>query len=141
MLDLRAASIAANRFGFGARPGELDAIAKDPRAWLTRQLAPEEVHGTGATAWPAQLAEFLQARREKKVEIDAAKMMRKALLQEFRGAAAKRTIDAANSPTPFRERLVQFWSNHFTVSVQRPVVAPAAIGCENEAIRPNILGN
>jgi uncharacterized protein (DUF1800 family) len=141
MLDLKAASIAANRFGFGARPGELDAIAKDPRAWLTRQLTAEAPQIAGTPAWPAQLAEFLQARREKKADIEAAKAMRKALRQEFRAAAAQRTIDAANSPTPFRERLVQFWSNHFTVSVQRPVVAPAALGFENEAIRPNILGN
>src|SRR6185312_7691966 len=141
MLDLKAASIAANRFGFGAKPGELDAIAKDPRAWLTQQLAAPAPQAIGVPSWPAQLAEFLQARREKKADIDAAKMMRKALMQEFRAAAAKRTIDAANSPTPFRERLVQFWSNHFTVSVQRPIVAPAALGFENEAIRPNILGN
>jgi len=141
MLDLKAASIAANRFGFGARPGELDAIAKDPRGWLTRQLAGEAPQAADAPIWPAQLAGFLQAQREKKADIDAAKMMRKALQQEFRGAAAKRTIDAANSATPFRERLVQFWSNHFTVSIQRAVVVPAAIGFENEAIRPNILGN
>ena len=141
MLDLKAASIAANRFGFGARPGELDAIAQDPRAWLSRQLAAEAPQATGTPAWPAQLAEFLQARREKKEDIDAAKMMRQKLVQDFRAAAAQRTIDAANSATPFRERLVQFWSNHFTVSVQRPIVAPAALGFENEAIRPNILGN
>jgi uncharacterized protein (DUF1800 family) len=141
MLDLKAASIAANRFGFGARPGELDTIAKDPREWLRQQLAAETPQATGTPSWPAQLAEFLQARREKKADIEAAKAMRTALLREFRVAAAMRTLDAANSPTPFRERLVQFWSNHFTVSVQRPVVAAAAIGFENEAIRPNILGN
>jgi uncharacterized protein (DUF1800 family) len=141
MLDLKAASIAANRFGFGARPGELDTIAKDPREWLRQQLAAETPQATGTPSWPAQLAEFLQARREKKADIEAAKAMRTALLREFRVAAAMRTLDAANSPTPFRERLVQFWSNHFTVSVQRPVVAEAAIGFENEAIRPNILGN
>ena len=141
MLDLKAASIAANRFGFGAKPGELDAIAKDPRAWLNRQLAVEAPQAAGTSSWPSQLTEFLQARRERKLDIDAVKVIRQKLLQQFRAAAAKRTIDAANSPTPFRERLVQFWSNHFTVSVQRPVVAPAALGFENEAIRPNILGN
>jgi uncharacterized protein (DUF1800 family) len=141
MLDLKAASIAANRFGFGAKPGELDSIAQDPRAWLSRQLAAEAPRAAGTPAWPAQLAEFLRMRRERKTDLDGVKMVRKALRQQFRAAAAQRTIDAANSPTPFRERLVQFWSNHFTVSVQRPVVAPAAIGFENEAIRPHITGN
>ncbi|HEX4507205.1 MAG TPA: DUF1800 domain-containing protein [Alphaproteobacteria bacterium] len=139
MLDLKAASIAANRFGLGAKPGELDAIAKDPRAWLSRQLVAETVAGTAS--WPAQLTGFLKAQHERKADIDAFKEFRKAMQQDFRAAAAKRTLDAANSPTPFRERLVQFWSNHFTVSVQRPVVVPTAVGFENEAIRPNIFGN
>ena len=30
--------IAANRFGLGAKPGELARIDKDPRAWLLDQL-------------------------------------------------------------------------------------------------------
>jgi len=144
MLDLKAASIAANRFGFGARPGELDTIAQDPRGWLRQQLtqeAPQAPQANGTTPSSAQLSEFLQVRRERKTDPDAAKMMRKALQQDFRAAAAKRTLDAAGSAAPFRERLVQFWSNHFTVSIQRPVVAPVAVGFENEAIRPNVLGN
>src|SRR5688572_13987100 len=33
-----AATIAANRFGLGARPGELDQIGADARGWLERQL-------------------------------------------------------------------------------------------------------
>jgi len=140
MLDLKAAAIAANRFGFGAKPGELDAIAADPHAWLRRQLTPETPASVG-TPSSAQLNQFLQARKERKTDVDAAKMMAKTLRDDFRAAAAKRTLDAANSATPFRERLVQFWSNHFTVSIQRPVVIPVAIGFENEAIRPNVLGN
>src|ERR1700743_133130 len=101
MLDLKAASIAANRFGFGAGRGELDAIAKDPRGWLKQQLAldAERVVGTPSSA---QLSQFLQARREAKADPDAAKMARKELQQDFRAAAAKRTLDAANSPAPFR---------------------------------------
>jgi uncharacterized protein (DUF1800 family) len=121
MLDLKAAAIAANRFGFGAKPGELDAIAADPRAWLRHQLIPE-APATVGTPSSAQLNQFLQARKERKTDVDAAKTMAKTLREDFRAAAAKRTLDAANSATPFRERLVQFWSNHFTVSIQRPIV-------------------
>lgn len=32
------AAIAANRFGLGARPGDLPAIAPDPQGWLLDQL-------------------------------------------------------------------------------------------------------
>jgi uncharacterized protein (DUF1800 family) len=37
-----AAVIAANRFGLGARPGEIARISPDPKAWLLAQLAPED---------------------------------------------------------------------------------------------------
>ncbi|MEI9989839.1 MAG: DUF1800 family protein [Rhizomicrobium sp.] len=33
--------IAANRFGLGARPGEVAAVSGDPRGWLLAQLTPE----------------------------------------------------------------------------------------------------
>ncbi len=33
-----AAAIAANRFGLGARPGELAVVESDPEGWLRRQL-------------------------------------------------------------------------------------------------------
>ena len=40
-MSLQDAVIAANRFGLGARPGELRTIAGDPRGWLRAQLTPE----------------------------------------------------------------------------------------------------
>ena len=40
-MSLQDATIAANRFGLGARPGEIKAIAGDPRGWLIAQLEPE----------------------------------------------------------------------------------------------------
>jgi uncharacterized protein (DUF1800 family) len=42
--------------------------------------------------------------------------------------------------TPFLERLVHFWSNHFTVSAKRATIAIAVSAFEREAIRPNIFG-
>jgi uncharacterized protein (DUF1800 family) len=41
---------------------------------------------------------------------------------------------------PFAERLVWFWSNHFTVSAQNPRDIMFAGAFEREAIRPNING-
>lgn len=35
------ATVAVNRFGLGARPGEIAAVARDPRGWLLGQLVPE----------------------------------------------------------------------------------------------------
>jgi uncharacterized protein (DUF1800 family) len=139
MLDLRAAAIAANRFGFGPKNGELAAIAADPRGWLKDQIKPMQSPAAGNPS-SARLAEFLQARKDRKTDADLAKMFQKDLREDFKNDAAHRTLAAAASATPFRERLVQFWSNHFTVSIQRPIVIPVAIGFENEAIRPNVTG-
>src|ERR1700712_3609221 len=35
--------IAANRFGLGARPGEVARASSDPRGWLTAQIAPADM--------------------------------------------------------------------------------------------------
>ncbi|MCW5643620.1 MAG: DUF1800 domain-containing protein [Rhodoferax sp.] len=43
------AAVALNRFGLGARPGEIAAVRPDPRGWLHAQLRPE-------TALPAPMA-------------------------------------------------------------------------------------
>ena len=51
-----------------------------------------------------------------------------------------RTNAAIESDVPFRERLVHFWSNHFTVSAKRPQIAIAVGAFEREAVRPHIFG-
>jgi uncharacterized protein (DUF1800 family) len=51
-----------------------------------------------------------------------------------------RTLAAIESETPLVERLVVFWSNHFTVSIQRGEIAGLCGPFEREAIRPYVLG-
>lgn len=47
---------------------------------------------------------------------------------------------AITSPTPMIERLVHFWSNHFSVSVGKPGTQFEAGPHEFTAIRPHVLG-
>ena len=47
---------------------------------------------------------------------------------------------AITTETPFLERLVYFWSNHFCVSAAKGPVRGLAGGYEREAIRPHVLG-
>ena len=35
------AAVALTRFGLGAKPGEIDAVAADPRGWLEAQARPD----------------------------------------------------------------------------------------------------
>ena len=59
----------------------------------------------------------------------------------FRREVLARFNHAYAQPVGFVERLVQFWSNHFTVSIQKGLPLRALAGpFEREAIRPNVLG-
>lgn len=44
------------------------------------------------------------------------------------------------TPAPFRERLVWFWANHFTISLRRGQCAALAGAFVEEAIRPHGTG-
>jgi uncharacterized protein (DUF1800 family) len=48
---------------------------------------------------------------------------------------------AIESGTPFVERLVHFWSNHFAISADKQLVGPICGLYEQEAIRPHVLGD
>jgi len=135
-MPLDDATIALGRFAMGAAPGERAAIAADPRGWVAAQLSrPDLAPGLERFRSGAdQVLLTLRAHRDK--DQDA----KTALRQDYLAEAAARTRAGALSATPVRERLVRFWSNHFTVSIQRPVVLPLAGAFEREAIRPHVTG-
>jgi uncharacterized protein (DUF1800 family) len=63
--------------------------------------------------------------------------MYKTLIQDM----SVRTLHATLTPASFRERLVRFWSDHFSVDFNKNLLTtPTAITMEREAIRPNVTG-
>jgi len=130
---------ALNRFGLGARP---DQTLADPRSWLQDQLAapapvPEVLAGLDTSS--EVLREATGARQAGE---DQARALRRTWRRErLPRERAARTLAAVRSESPFQERLVAFWSNHFTVSVARPEVVPLAGAFEREAIRPRVVGS
>ena len=145
--------IATNRFGLGARPGEAAKAASDPRGWLLAQLenpAASTLPGGGLKTTEQALSEyfaFQSARRKAQKQV---KDDEDALREAMKDMAKPRTILAQEigartrfavvTEQSFRERLVRFWANHFTVSITRNTVVPVAGSFEREAIRPNITG-
>ena len=132
-------AIAANRFGLGARPGELAEIAGNPGEWLARQLI--------AAPLPEPLADLQTGDRQYIALLQALAMepTRRALVfrrmrQAFDREAAIHAVVAAVSERPFRERLVRFWCNHFSVSVNNPALYPLAHAFEREVVRANLDG-
>ncbi|MGH8191486.1 MAG: DUF1800 domain-containing protein [Rhodanobacteraceae bacterium] len=165
-----AATAAVNRFGLGAKPGEL-AGAHDPRGWLDAQIArgpdgSESFAGLptsldylreeaalqatrrdfkqGGRGRPAFLTAGVQSPPARGGNAEAAGLKR--ALQPYRkqeraqllAEAAARWRVATTTDTPFVERLVRFWSNHFAVSVDKRPARLFAAPMEREAIRPHV---
>jgi len=144
----RNAVIAANRFGLGARPGELGRIAGDPEAWLVNQIQGPSRTPSAIRELPRShkvLVEVQNVRRERREmrkaddpDADIVKAYGKLVRRHYINQTSARYRAAAVSETPFHERLVHFWSNHFAVSAEKQPMPAIAGLFENEAIRPNV---
>ena len=159
-------TIALNRFGLGARPG--DQAPADPKRWLLQQLDRFQPRPQALAQVPsraqvvAQLADYLAAQQmaarakrqlatamptgaaqsqQADPQADATKRyFRQSIRDDYLTMNAGRLDCALTTDTPFVERLVTFWANHFAVSVDKlPVIGLAGL-LEFEAIRPHVLG-
>ncbi len=134
------AFVAATRFGLGARPGDLETIAPDPKGWLLAQLDgadPTAARLANETSTVAQVREFMSMRGASETARDAFQISRR---RTYTRDMSARELAAASTDAPFRERWVRHWSNHFTVSVVRNEVLTLAGPFEREAIRPYCTG-
>lgn len=119
------------RFGLGRSPN--DPSPSDPAAWLAGQLAAEDRGPDGASVADA-FAAIAQDRTDRPPPGQPGRAR-----QIFQAETAALEDWAIATPNPFRERLVWFWANHFTVS-QRGGVAPLAGAYVRDAIRPHATG-
>jgi uncharacterized protein (DUF1800 family) len=170
-MDSKTAISALNRFGLGARPGDLASV-HDPREWLAAQIARGPDGGEAFAGLPDSLDylreeyRLLATRREfrsghrgwrdfpagtmqatpKDGQANAAALKR--ALKPYREEARKQLLAetaaryrvAITTDTPFVERLVHFWSNHFAVSIDKRPARLFAAPMEREAIRPHVTG-
>ncbi|MDR3539176.1 MAG: DUF1800 domain-containing protein [Acetobacteraceae bacterium] len=120
------------RFGLGRRPAE--ALPTDPAAWLLSQLqGPDPAAGMG----PRTADGLAALRADRKNKPPPGESQSRAL---FRDGAVAQLANALTTQAPFRERLVWFWTNHFTVSVRRGQCAAVLPSFVAEAIRPHVTG-
>lgn len=134
--------VAPIRFGYGLRADE--APPADPEGWLLGQLAAD------APTLPYTPLAALQAasRAERPVPAGrpAAEPEPALLGTRISFGALLRTEELAwiehrlASGSPFRDRLVDFWANHLTISRRIPGIAPYVPAYEHEAIRPHVVG-
>lgn len=143
---MTAAALALNRFGLGARPD--DTPPGDPSAWLLAQLTAYEPLPLAWKSLP-RTAELIDVWNKMQRSVRQAPEgqrsgIREAYLREgskqYQAAVGARTSSALQTATPFVERLVHFWSNHFAVSVDKLLIVGLAGSFEADAIRPHVLG-
>ncbi|HUX72433.1 MAG TPA: DUF1800 domain-containing protein [Steroidobacteraceae bacterium] len=159
--DPRRAASAVNRFGLGARPGDFPQVA-DPADWLLAQTQRPPAGGEQFDGLPDSL-DYLKL--ESKVVLERRALRRQGAMApapapaaggkpvnplariyiktfgaDLRREAVARWQVAATTDTPFSERLVRFWSNHFAVSIDKGPARLYAAPMEREAIRPHVNG-
>ncbi len=129
---------------FASLPGSLEIMAREREYRLQRRRARNQA---GAPAADPQQG---MADTEMSTAMPAGKAVgdrtaRTPLQQEIRRDAmadiALRYRIAATTSTPFIERLVHFWSNHFAISIDKNSARLLAAPMEREAIRPHVLGH
>ncbi len=158
-------AIAANRFGLGARPGELAVIGGGSRDWLRAQLegpAPQ-IAADGLQSSASILTQIYDLRRairaarrrsdgdggggrqeggaDDAAAVKAFKKLPQLIRPIYLAEAGARFRESVSTDRPFIERLTHFWENHFAVSADKSVVPALAGSYEREAIRPYVLGN
>ena len=119
------------RFGFGRRGSE--PVPEDPSAWLLGQLSGAD-SGPPGPSMADGFAALVQDRANRGT--DAPKLVGPLFKAEVDALVAQ----ALTTPTPFRERLVWFWANHFTISLRGGRTAAVGGDYIRAAIRPNVTG-
>ena len=137
------AALATHRFGLGARPGEIETIGSGAEAWLWAQTGPAPLpaifqHLPSAADILAAAPVLGKVPKEERMTANRKLVQRSLAL--FSEEVALRYANAFATREGFRERLVRFWSNHFTVSVSANRARGLVGAFEREVIRPHIAG-
>ncbi|WOH39455.1 DUF1800 domain-containing protein [Thalassotalea fonticola] len=141
------ATIAANRFGLGAKPGELVQAEKNPKKWLSAQLMPISFDQSLPTSNDVfkQLSEFNLAYKKKKNKSDteqfkkAKKDRARFIKSTYQKLATDAFVQSINSDSSLTWRLLDFFSNHFSVSADGKMMPAIGPTLEREAIANNLF--
>ncbi len=135
-MDTRAAH-ALIRFGFGRAATQ--PLPADPVQWLSLQLAGRDLAPTPLQPDPGSAAAAIALFEMDRSDPPPPGQPRRAGAL-FKTETSALLTNALTTDAAFRERLVWFWTNHFTISTRRGMVAPLAGSFVRDAIRPHVTG-
>lgn len=103
-------------------------------------MTPAPATPPAMTAEPMAAAPTTAMSPVRDAQQEARRIARRAGQDHYVDLIGARTLAALTTPTPFAERLVHFWSNHFAVSADKLELVGLAGTLEMEAIRPHVMG-
>lgn len=142
----QAAVIAVNRFGLGARPGELQTAKKDPHRWLLAQMVNPKFDpsvGNLHMAYETLAASDKMKKKRKEMQaqgMEAEKGTYSPIKQFQRELLQDGLQHSLTTNHPFALRMFDFFSNHFSVTVVSNLMMVLAPLLEREAIAPHVFG-
>jgi uncharacterized protein (DUF1800 family) len=124
------ALIAFQRFGLGAKPGGPGRIGGDPKAAVREEVKTADIAKINNPALPS----YAKACFESQQGFGRAEAVRRAEM-------AARIDKHMSVEIGFVERLVVFWANHFSMTVNKAGAVRGTIGqWERDVVRANVLG-
>lgn len=123
--------IAFQRFGLGAKPGQFEKVARNARNALIEEVTTPKIALINDDTLPSYRKAAADSQRD---------------YEKYEGHR-RRELDARikkhmSVRIGFVERLVMFWSNHFSMSVNKASAVRGTIGqLERDVIRKHVLGD
>lgn len=126
------------RFGLGPAAGgpppQPAAQLAGPDAMAQQYPAPDRANIF------ARLAALRAARNATPRDDDALRAAEAAMTDQILTAQRRLFARALDTGTPYRERLVRFWTGHFSITPKQRVLLPEGADMVETAIRPNVAG-
>ena len=132
------AAQASNRFGLGARPDSQ--LPADVFGWLNSQITgPDVTPSAGLSTVSSGLASLSTLRHNGGASA-AGKAAMSQIWAAFQADVGFNLANAVTTATPFRERLVWFWANHFAIMAGTIPVACVAGPFLRDVVRQHVNG-
>ena len=134
---------AANRFGFGLRPEQSTVPDDKSVQWLVEQLSinlQSELDQSLPTSGQIMQQQKAYRMARKQAKMDGEVLKNDKPRKVFTTLVSDTFNASLKSANPFTWRLLDFFSNHFSVSAKGPVMVSLSATLEREAIMPNLSG-
>lgn len=134
-------TIAAHRFGLGEMNPE--AVVSEPLPWLRQQMTASKVlQSQPSTAEVAAELAVIKLRENKLAKGQSLSEADRRYPVQVYGAYVKASLEnAIVGAAPFQQRMLDFYSNHFSVTASNKRVRALAGCMERDAIAPHLFGN